>query len=84
MQCISGSIAITYACMKPKASLITGHTPDVYNKLRTQGASGHSRGWGRSNGQTQETRALVLDLQLTHSVMDSKPQKLSALLFPQQ
>lgn len=68
MQCISGSIAITYVYMKPKACLITGHTPDMYNMLRTQGASGHARGWGRSNGLTQEIRALVLEL--THSVSE--------------
>lgn len=71
-----------HICMKPEACLITGHTSDMYNTLRTQGASGHSRGWGRSNGQTRETRALVLEL--TYSVMDNKPWKLSGLLFPQQ
>lgn len=70
-------------CIKQKAFLIPGYTLEPHTIPRNQGPKGHSRGmsWGKSTGQTLEIRDLVLDLQLTRSVIDSKPLNFSGLLF---
>lgn len=46
--------------------------------------SGHSGAvsWGKSTRQIQETGGPVLDLQLTWSVVDSKPLNISGPSFP--